>query len=198
VCNEAYPGISTTFRLEYPGDTNGANNLITKTKVVRPGSCTPGPTRTPTSTPRPGTPGTATLAPTPTATPTLVPAAADLQLAKTTASTFTVGGTGLYALTVLNLGPASTNGVITVVDTLPTGLGFISGSGTAWACSASGQRVTCTTPTTLVSGGSSGFTLTVSVGSAAYPTVTNVAAVSYAGDPSAANNTAQKPTTIRP
>ena len=194
ICSAAFPVATNTLILQYPADTNGANNSITKTKVVKMGTCATPPTPAPgqsTPTPVPGTPRT------PTSTPTLPPTSADLMLTKTTSSTFTVGGLGLYTLSVSNLGPANTNGVITVVDPLPTGLAFVSSSGSGWTCSAAQQTVTCTTPTVLAAGSGTGVTLTVAVGSAAYPTVTNSATLSYAGDPNASNNTAQRPTTIR-
>lgn len=191
VCDAAFPSVTTTLTVVYPADLNGANDSITKTKAVRAGSCTAPP---PTVTPIGGTPGR-TSTPTPTSTP--FPSATDLQLTKTTSSTFTVGGTGLYFLAVANLGPAATAGSITIVDSLPTGLTFVSGSGSGWSCSASGQTVSCTTATSVAAGSSTGVTLSVAVGSAAYPTVTNSASVSYAGDTNGSNNTAQRPTTIR-
>jgi hypothetical protein len=39
--------------------------------------------------------------------------------------------------------------------------------------------------------------LSVNVGGAAFPTVTNSATLFYAGDSDTSNNTAQRPTTIR-
>ena len=69
----------------------------------------------------------------------------DLRVTKSHAGNFTVGVNGVYTITVDNtLGTAPTSGAITVTDTLPTGLTFVSATGTGWACGAVGQVVTCT------------------------------------------------------
>src|SRR5207237_6976928 len=69
----------------------------------------------------------------------------DLRVTKSHAGNFTVGVNGVYTITVDNaLGGAPTSGTITVTDTLPTGLGFVSATGTGWTCSAIGQTATCT------------------------------------------------------
>ncbi len=224
VDSAALPSVTNSISVVYPGDANPANNMVTKVTSVLPGrgtpivltatptSSTPQPTGTPTGTPV----GTGTLAPTntpvpnntstptvtltptltPTATPTPTPAATDLSIVKTS-GTFTVGMPGVYTITVSNVGTAVTNAPITVVDTLPAGLGYVSASGTGWTCSDSGQTVTCTRSDALASGAATQITLTVSVGSGAYPTVTNTATLSYADDTNATNNTARKPTTVR-
>ncbi len=109
----------------------------------------------------------------------------------------TIGENGLYTIDVSNVGGGPTTGVVTVVDTLPDGLTFVSGSGSGWTCSAVGQTVTCTTDTVFTPGFESSIELTVAVGEGAYPTVTNVAVVSTAGDVASANNPDSDPTTIR-
>jgi uncharacterized repeat protein (TIGR01451 family) len=123
---------------------------------------------------------------------------ADLAITKTHNGNFTVGANGVYTLNVMNSGPSPTSGTITVTDTLPTGLAYISGTGTGWTCVAVGQAVTCTRPSPLVSGASApSITLTVSVGAAAYPSVTNTATVSSGTfDNHSADNTASDPTTV--
>jgi hypothetical protein len=98
---------------------------------------------------------------------------------------------------VRNVGAAATNAPITVADSLPNGLDFVSAVGAGWACDASGATVICTTSSSLAAADSSTIILTVSVGGAASPTVTNSATVFYAGDTNAANDTARKPTTVR-
>src|SRR5262249_22572084 len=107
--------------------------------------------------------------------PTNVAAAAapDLALAKSHAGSFAVGSNGSYTLTVENVGSASTSGVISVTDTLPAGLTFVSGAGAGWSFSSSGQAVTALHVGVLATGASSAFTLTVAVGPAAVPSVTN-------------------------
>jgi uncharacterized repeat protein (TIGR01451 family) len=192
VCTAAFPDVNTTFRVAYPADTNAANDTVTRMTAVRGGECSP-PTATRTATP--GPPRTATGAPTSTRTP--IPNNTDLALFKSNSGAFTVGSNGVYTLTVSNVGTATANTPIAVTDALPTGLGFVSGSGAGWTCGHSGQVVTCTNPGPLAVGTSTSFTLIVSVSSAAYPTITNTATVAYAGDTNTANDTAQRPTTVR-
>jgi uncharacterized repeat protein (TIGR01451 family) len=199
VSDAAYPTVTNTATLSYAGDTNPANDVAKRPTTIRLGD-TPGPnTATPTQ-PVGTPPPSNTLTRTPTLTPTLTPgsaAATDLEIVKTTSSTFTVGSTATYLLTVSNLGAVSSNETITVVDSLPSGLSFVSASGGGWSCSASGQTVTCMSLGAVAPGALTGFTLVVSVGSAAYPTVTNTATLTYAGDTDLSNNVARKPTTVR-
>jgi uncharacterized repeat protein (TIGR01451 family) len=123
----------------------------------------------------------------------------DLAMSKTHTGNFTVGINGVYTLTVTNVGNTATTGAITVSDTLPTGLGFVSGTGTGWSCSASAQVVTCTNAGPIAgNNATSTITLTVSVGAAAVPSVTNTASVSTTGDNNAANNSSSDVTTVNP
>ena len=101
---------------------------------------------------------------------------------------FTVDQPGVYTLAVTNRGTGATIGAITVTDSLPQGLAFVSGTGTGWTCSAAGLVVTCTNPGPLAAGDSSLIALTVNVGFAAFPQVTNGAVVATPGDTSAADN----------
>lgn len=88
------------------------------------------------------------------------------------------GGTATYTISVTNSGPQSANGQITVVDSLPAGLTYASTAG-GWTCAAVGQRVTCTTPGPLANGGTSTFTLNVTVAATVVvgSTVTNIVRV---------------------
>jgi len=204
VDNDALPAVTNTFHLSYAGETNTANNSYTKFTSVKPGRFTPSPgtpTRTPTKTPTGLTPtitptGAATA--TASATRTPVPAATDLLLTKTISGTFRVGSNGGYLLSVSNLGPADTNVAATITDPLPNGLSFVSATGAGWACAAASGVVTCTHADPIATGSSSGVTLIVGISSAASPSVTNTATLAYPGDTNPANNTARKPTTIRP
>src|SRR5439155_27119171 len=108
----------------------------------------------------------------------------------------TAGSNGTYSLTVGNVGTATNTGAITVVDTLPAGLTFVSGSGSGWAFNANGQIVTAVHVATLTPGASSAFTLTIAAGAAAVPSVTNRAVVSTSGDGNPANDVATDPTTV--
>ena len=71
---------------------------------------------------------------------------ADLRIVKDRATTAVVAGrTVVWTLAVDNLGPSVSRAPITVTDTLPTGLTYVSATGTDWTCnSAPATTVTCT------------------------------------------------------
>jgi uncharacterized repeat protein (TIGR01451 family) len=123
---------------------------------------------------------------------------ADLAITKSHVGNFTVGTNGVYTLNITNNGPSAATGTITVTDTLPTGLTYVSASGTGWTCGAVGQTVTCTRAGPLTNGATApAVTLTASVGAAAYPGITNTATVlNPTFDNVAANNTVSDPTTV--
>ena len=127
---------------------------------------------------------------------TIPPGSPDLSVVKSHAGYFTVAGQGVYTFTITNTGWTPTAGTVTVTDTLPPGLTYVSASGTGWSCSAAGQRVTCTHPGPVSPGASSSNTLTVNVSPSAYPGVTNLATVSNASDPSIWNNAMGDPTVV--
>jgi uncharacterized repeat protein (TIGR01451 family) len=79
------------------------------------------------------------------------------------ASSFVAGSTGSYTLTVNNAGPDDNVGAITMVDTLPTGVTYVSGTGTGWTFSINGQTLTMT------------YTANVNNAASAPPAVVNVA-----------------------
>ncbi|MFL6333706.1 MAG: hypothetical protein ACJ754_10390 [Pyrinomonadaceae bacterium] len=120
-----------------------------------------------------------------------VVAAADLSITKTTAGTFAVGSNATYTLTVTNGGPQSAAGTITVSDTLPAGLSYVSATGTGWTCSNASGTVTCTRAGPVTSGTTlPAIALTVAVGAAAAPSVVNTASVasSTTFDPDSSDN----------
>jgi uncharacterized repeat protein (TIGR01451 family) len=123
-------------------------------------------------------------------------AASDLALAKTRAGDFCNGNVVSYTLAVRNDGPEITDSAITVVDTLPAGLTYLSATGAGWTCNAAGQTVTCTNPGPLAVNASSAATLNVAIGYSVTGIVTNSATVSYVGDPNPANNTASDKATV--
>jgi mucin-19 len=126
---------------------------------------------------------------------------ADLRVTKSHSGNFVVGSNGVYTITVDNtLGTAPTAGTITVTDTLPTGLTFVSATGATWACVSAPPVVTCTGSAAIAAGAASAnpITLTVAVASTAVPAVTNSVAVSGGNEPAAnnANNSAFDPTNV--
>jgi len=122
----------------------------------------------------------------------------DLSISMTHDGNFTIGGRGIYMLTVANTGTTPTAGTVTVIDTLPPALRYLSGIGDGWSCSALEQIVTCTNPGPISSQQSSVITLTVEVESAAWPGVTNLATVSNAADRNSSNNTIGDPAAVSP
>ena len=86
-----------------------------------------------------------TAAPAPTPMPAPSPEL-DLAIEKLLDSAFHYGRSGSYAFRIWNVGAGIARSPITMVDDLPDGFTFDSYSDpftTDWACTASGQRVTC-------------------------------------------------------
>ncbi|NOT33145.1 MAG: DUF11 domain-containing protein, partial [Candidatus Eisenbacteria bacterium] len=106
----------------------------------------------------------------------------DLRIDKQHAEDFRVGENGQFTIVVSNEGVVPTTGTITVRDTLPNSLTFVSASGAGWTFTNSGQIVTATYPGPLDPGASASFTLIVSVGPGAAPEVCNAATVFGGGD----------------
>ena len=122
----------------------------------------------------------------------------DLTIAKSHSGNFTQGQTGAtYMITVTNSGTGPTSGIVTVTDTVPSGLTATAISGLGWSCTQ--QAGSCTRSDALPAAGSyPALTLTVNVANNAPASVTNTATVSGGGELNTANNTANDPTTITP
>lgn len=116
----------------------------------------------------------------------------DLQISMTLSGELIPGQNATYSINVINNGPLSEPGPISVVDTLPVGLSYVSASGSGWSCSPVGQVVTCNRSGSLANGTSAPtLTLTIAVSPAATGTITNTATVSgQAFDNISWNNTA--------
>ncbi|MBX7160321.1 MAG: DUF11 domain-containing protein, partial [Acidimicrobiia bacterium] len=123
------------------------------------------------------------------------PETADLTIAKSHSGDFTVGQQGSYALAVSNVGAAASSGEVSVVDTLPAGLAFVSGSGDGWSCSAVAQVVTCTSSESIAAGGSAGV-ITLVVTPSVAGSVVNTAVVSGGGQSNELNDGAADPTVV--
>ncbi len=125
------------------------------------------------------------------ATVSINPAGADLSLSQVTSpNPVAVGANVSYLFTGKNNGPLATTGVITITDTLPSNLTYVSGSGTGWSCSNSPPgTITCTTAATL-NNGVSANTLTIVATANGSGTITNNACIAVASptDPNAGNN----------
>ena len=119
----------------------------------------------------------------------------DLTIGKTHTGKFIRGQIGAgYRISVSNLTGLPTSGMVTVTDTLPSGLTATAVSGVGWSCTLA--TLTCTRSDALGPGASyPPISLTVNVATAAN-SLTNTATVSGGGDANAANNTASDPTTV--
>ncbi len=131
----------------------------------------------------------------------------DLTVTKTATSAFTLTSpttTATYSIVVNNIGGRATTTAssISVTDTLPAGLTFVSGTGTGWTnCTAAGQVVTCVRPaanTIAANASAPAITLTVTVDAAAAPSVSNTATVSKPDEASPANTGNNSSTVVTP
>jgi uncharacterized repeat protein (TIGR01451 family) len=116
----------------------------------------------------------------------------DLAIAKSNDGTFRVGMPGTYRIEVRNVGDTPTAGEITVTDTLPPEVEYVSSQGAGWTCpmAPAGPVIVCTHPGPLAPGQRLGLILTVRVrldaeaGSVAF----NVAQVGTPGDTNPQND----------
>lgn len=123
----------------------------------------------------------------------------DIAIVKSHTGNFTENQNGTYTLSVSNNASASTEvGPVTVTDTLPAGLSFVSATGSGWTCGAVAQNVTCTHPGPLAAGNAlPNITLTALAGSAAVPSVTNTAVVAGTSpDANSADNSSSDVTVV--
>ncbi|MEM8548762.1 MAG: hypothetical protein AAGF46_11455, partial [Pseudomonadota bacterium] len=122
----------------------------------------------------------------------------DLTLDKSHVGDFLARQNNDYQITVTTRGPGEETNTVTVTDTLPAGLTFVSGSGAGWACAAAGQTVSCTNATRVPAVQDfPPLTLSVFTDLSALPGVTNVASVTSATfDNQGGNNATTDPTTV--
>lgn len=119
----------------------------------------------------------------------------DLMLVKSHVGTFVRGESGTYTLVVSNIGTAPTSGLVTVADTLPSGLSATAISGAGWTCTLA--TLTCTRSDSLAIRASyPAITLIVAVATNAPADVVNTATVSGGGDTTPPNNTGTDPTPV--
>ncbi|WP_404310145.1 beta strand repeat-containing protein [Neorhodopirellula lusitana] len=129
---------------------------------------------------------------------TIVPEA-NVRVSKTVSTTTAQTGSELtYTITVTNDGPSAAESV-TAVDTLPTGVTFVSGTGPSGALTASGQTVTVNGGTLDASGTGSSFVFTIvaTVNDGVTASQTNIVSVSTStAETTTADNTASATTAI--
>jgi uncharacterized repeat protein (TIGR01451 family) len=105
-----------------------------------------------------------------------------------------VGASLSYTLTISNGGPNTAINLV-VTDTLPSGVTVQSMSLSGWACSQSGQTVTCTRPS-LDANATSSITINATAPSQPGTIVDQAAVTSSTNDPNTTNNTDTESTTV--
>lgn len=120
---------------------------------------------------------------------------ADLSIAKSDSiDPVTVGGALAYTLAVNNAGPDAATSV-SVVDTLPAGVAFVSASGTGWTCGEALGVVTCTLPS-LAAGPAAAITVNVTAPATAGSMTNNVTVSATEADPNGGNNSDSEDTGV--
>ena len=128
-----------------------------------------------------------------------VPPLVNLKVAKTHTGALVVGSPATYQIVVTNAGPTPAPGPITVTDSLPTGLGYLSASGGGFTCTLAAPVVTCLRAGALGVGETATIELSVDVLPAAYPQVVNAAHVgSPAVETDLNDNDTQDPGAVTP
>lgn len=116
----------------------------------------------------------------------------DVTLGKSHVGNFTRGSSASYTVPVSNLSAyGATSGVVTINDTLPSGLVPTTATGTGWSCSVVAQTVSCVRSDSLVASSSyPSITINAAVSSTAPASVTNTAFVAGGGEINLANDSA--------
>lgn len=114
------------------------------------------------------------------ATATILVTPVDLAIAKQGAGTFQLNQNSTWNLAVSNVGTIEDASVVTVTDTLASGLQFVSAVGAGWTCGNTGQTVTCAkTGLALNANESIAITAKVTSGNASFDNTATVATPSY-------------------
>ena len=110
-------------------------------------------------------------------TDTIAELVSDLVIDKDLEGTLLDGEDATYAITVTNEGPDTALGPIVVTDDLPSGLDFVSATGTGWDCDEDGGLVTCTHDGDLAADATSTITLVATVTAEEGTAIVNTAQV---------------------
>ncbi len=125
-----------------------------------------------------------------------VTASADLAITKTGPATVVAGGAVSYQLVVTDNGPSDAAN-LSVTDTLPAGVTFVSATGTGWTCTNVGNvSVTCTLPTLATGATAPSITIVVTAPAQAASLSNTASVAATTADPNAANNTSVAVTTV--
>lgn len=124
----------------------------------------------------------------------------DISLSKSAPASVNPATSLVYTLTAKNNTGNKDATNISIVDTLPSGVTYVSASGTNWTCSAVGQSVTCTLSGTLLHSSTAPVLTINTKAPGVLGSITNSATVSQSNsdnDPTPANNTATATTTVQ-
>jgi uncharacterized repeat protein (TIGR01451 family) len=122
----------------------------------------------------------------------------DMTLGKSHVGNFVRGSTASYTIPVSNVSPyGATNALVTINDTLPTGVTPTSATGSGWACAIAAQTVSCMRSDVLAGASSyPSITVNANVSQSAPATVTNTAMVGGGGEIDLANDSATDVATV--
>lgn len=120
-------------------------------------------------------------------------------IVKVAAGQAIAAGTATFRLTVNNSGPGPVTGALIVTDVLPPALTYKTASGSDWACSASGQTITCTYGGKLGPNASAPpIDLVTDAAEWAGPSITNTASVTTTHELDLADNSSTVTTSVMP
>lgn len=122
----------------------------------------------------------------------------DLTLTLSHNGAFSQGAPGSYTIVPKNIGGASSAGPVTISDTLPTGVTYVSATGSSWSCNSPPSSTVSCTASTLIGAGASGppITLNVNVDPAAPTSISDTATVAGGNEINLTNDTATDVTVI--
>jgi sugar lactone lactonase YvrE len=120
----------------------------------------------------------------------------DLSVKSSHSGTLAAGFNGVFTVGIQNAGFANTSVPLTLTGTLPSGLHYVSGTGTGWACSLTGQTMTCGYSAPLAAGETTNLSLTVAVESQPAAGSSQEISVVTTGDPISTNNSASDPIVV--
>lgn len=170
-------GVGQSYRLVFDVVVNGPGAVVPRGTTI---------TNTATASFASASLGTALTAQ---STAAVTVAGPDLRLVKSHTGALVKGTQATFRLAVDNVGDARSQGAVTVRDTLPPGLTYVSAAGTGWTCSFAAGTLTCTRADSLAAGSAyPPISLVVGVDDGAPAQVANTASVSGGGDGIVDNN----------
>ena len=114
----------------------------------------------------------------------------DLAVGVADSGHFLSGSYGRFTLRVTNVGLGTSQGMATVVNTLPASFDLVSASGTGWTCSATGKVVQCSRAEPMTAGFQSDIGFVVAIADSASGNYVNDATLQNSSDSNQSNNTA--------